>query len=103
MLRAEGSDKARLRDDWNALFKVVHSEKLGEVAAEFDRIHSVHRALEVGSLHNIVPPALLRPYLIQAVERGMERELRSLSDSPIRHDSATNDATPQNSPMLVGS
>ena len=32
------------------LSRSIHSEKLGEMAAEFDRIHSVHRALEVGAL-----------------------------------------------------
>ncbi len=52
----------------------MHSEKLGEVADEFDRMHSVHRALEVGALHNIIPPAKLRPYLIHAIERGIEKE-----------------------------
>ena len=52
----------------------MHSEKLGEVADEFDRVHSVHRALEVGALHHILPPANLRPYLIHAVERGMAKE-----------------------------
>ena len=41
------------------------------MAGEFDRIHSVHRALSVGALDQIIPPASLRPYLVQAVERGM--------------------------------
>ncbi|HEY6947036.1 MAG TPA: carboxyl transferase domain-containing protein [Candidatus Acidoferrum sp.] len=68
---ADDAEKRRLRNEWDELFKVVHSERLGEVAAEFDRIHSVHRALRVGALHNILPPATLRPYLIHAVERGM--------------------------------
>jgi len=46
----------------------VHSEKLGEVASEFDHVHSVHRALKVGALRDIIPPANLRPYLIAAIE-----------------------------------
>ena len=46
MAKADGQEKARLRAQWNELFKVVHSEKLGEMAEEFDRVHSVHRALE---------------------------------------------------------
>ena len=71
---ADPTAKGRLRSQRNELFKVVHSEKLGEVADEFDRIHSVHRALEVGALHHILPPANLRPYLIDAVERGMAKE-----------------------------
>jgi len=71
MLQAEGGEKAKLRSQWNELFKIVYSEKLGEIAAEFDRIHSVHRALSVGALNCIIPPANLRPYLIRAVERGI--------------------------------
>jgi hypothetical protein len=49
------------------------TEKLGEVAAEFDAVHSVERALEVGSVHRIIAAARLRPELIAAVERGMAR------------------------------
>jgi acetyl-CoA carboxylase carboxyltransferase component len=55
--------------------RTVRSEKLGEVADEFDRIHSVHRALKVGSLDRIISAAELRPYLVDAIERGMAREM----------------------------
>ena len=72
--KAQGAEKNRLRAEWNDLFKLVHSEKLGETAAEFDRIHSVHRALEVGALHRIIPPRDLRPYLIDAIGRGIKAE-----------------------------
>jgi len=72
--QAEGAEKGRLRAQWEELFKIVHSEKLGETASEFDRVHSVQRALEVGALNCIIPPANLRPYLIDAVERGMASE-----------------------------
>jgi len=74
MQQADGLEKGRLRSQWNELFQVVHSEKLGEMAAEFDRIHSVHRALEVGALHRIISPASLRPYLIEAISRGVAAE-----------------------------
>jgi acetyl-CoA carboxylase carboxyltransferase component len=73
MAKAEGAEKGRLRAQWDELFKVVHSEKLGEMASEFDRVHSVQRALDVGALNYIIPPANLRPYLIHAVERGIAR------------------------------
>jgi acetyl-CoA carboxylase carboxyltransferase component len=72
MATADSTEKRRLQAQWNELCKVVHSEKLGEVAGEFDRVHSVQRALRVGALHNILPPSNLRPYLIHAVERGAE-------------------------------
>jgi hypothetical protein len=34
----------------------------------------VQRALKVGALQDILPPANLRPYLIHAVERAVGRE-----------------------------
>jgi len=71
---AEVSEKGRLQADWDELFKRVHSEKLGELAGEFDRIHSVHRALKVGALSEIVPPRDLRSFLVGAIERGIDRE-----------------------------
>jgi len=74
MLQADGVEKGKLRAQWSELFKVVYSEKLGEMAGEFDRIHSVHRALSVGALNQIIPPANLRPYLVHAVERGLSAE-----------------------------
>lgn len=52
---------------------MIHSEKLGEMAAEFDRVHSVQRALQVGALDCIIPPERLRPYLIDALERGIAK------------------------------
>jgi acetyl-CoA carboxylase carboxyltransferase component len=82
MAKAEGKEKSRFRAQWNELFKVIHSEKLGEMAEEFDRVHSVHRALQVGALHHILPPASLRPYLVDAVERGMKKTEQSLSKKP---------------------
>jgi acetyl-CoA carboxylase carboxyltransferase component len=72
---APEAEKRRLRGRLAEVSRAVRSEKLGEVADEFDRIHSVERALRVGSLDRILPPARLRPYLIEALERGMAREL----------------------------
>jgi acetyl-CoA carboxylase carboxyltransferase component len=55
---------------WPRLRTAVRSEKLGEVANEFEHIHNIERALAVGSVHAIIPARELRPYLIGAVERG---------------------------------
>ena len=49
----------------------VRAEKLGEVAAEFDRIHSIQRAVDVGSVDAIISAGRLRPEIIAAVERGL--------------------------------
>lgn len=75
------TDKADLRARLEETLAAVRSEKLSEVAAEFDQIHSVERAREVGSIHRILPPGELRPYLIDAVERGMEKELARVARS----------------------
>ena len=76
LAQAEGAEKGRLRAQWDELFKVIHSEKLGEVADEFDHIHSVQRALKVGALNEIIPPANLRPYLIHSVEDAVAKEVQ---------------------------
>ena len=80
MANADATAKGRLRAQWEELFKVIHSEKLGEMAAEFDRVHSVQRALEVGALDCIIPPYRLRPYLIDAVARGIAGEEARVSN-----------------------
>ncbi len=51
----------------------VRSEKLGEVADEFDSIHTIERAQRVGSVDSIIPASELRPYIIDALERGMAK------------------------------
>jgi predicted RND superfamily exporter protein len=73
--QAEGVEKVRLRAQLVEVMKNVHSEKLGQVAEEFDGIHSVHRAQKLGSVHHIIPAATLRPWLIDATERGIQRVL----------------------------
>ncbi len=72
---AEGRERAELTGRLEELLDRLRSEKLGEVADEFDAAHSVERALRVGSIEEVVPPARLRPWLIEAIERGMEREI----------------------------
>ncbi|SDY00043.1 Acetyl/propionyl-CoA carboxylase, alpha subunit [Modestobacter sp. DSM 44400] len=74
---ADGVEQARLRVELAALRSAVRSEKLGEVAAEFEAVHNIERAREVGSVHAIIPAAELRPRLIGAVERGMQRATQS--------------------------
>jgi acetyl/propionyl-CoA carboxylase alpha subunit len=69
------ADQAALRARLDELTLQVRNQKLGEVAEEFDRVHSVQRARQVGSVDRIIPAAALRPYLVDAVERGMRRTL----------------------------
>jgi len=70
----DDAEAARLTAELSGLRPGVRSEKLGEVADEFDTAHSVERAQRMGSVDRIVPGPELRPYLIDAVRRGMERD-----------------------------
>jgi hypothetical protein len=75
----DDDERARLGAELAGVRTSVRSEKLGEIAGEFDSAHSVERALSVGSIDAIIPAASLRPHLIEAVERGIERTLREAS------------------------
>jgi acetyl/propionyl-CoA carboxylase alpha subunit/acetyl-CoA carboxylase carboxyltransferase component len=70
---ASFDDAGARRAELAATREAVRTEKLGEVAAEFDAVHSVERARQVGSVHRIIAPGALRPELIAAVQRGMAR------------------------------
>uniref|UniRef100_UPI000360A077 carboxyl transferase domain-containing protein n=1 Tax=Nocardiopsis lucentensis TaxID=53441 RepID=UPI000360A077 len=65
---ASGTDRAALTAELDELRVSVRSEKLGEVAAEFDRVHDIHRAVEVGSVDAVISAAELRPRIIGALE-----------------------------------
>ncbi len=71
---AQDNERAARQTELDALVRAVRSEKLGDVADEFDHIHTIERAQAVGSVDRIIPPAELRPYLIDALERGMARD-----------------------------
>jgi len=79
LAEADEVDGVRLRVELADLRATVRSEKLGQLADEFEQVHNIERALAVGSVHAIIPARELRPYLIGAVERGISR---SASDTP---------------------
>jgi acetyl-CoA carboxylase carboxyltransferase component len=62
--RAQSDPSSEARDALDAAYREVLLEKQAELAGEFDAIHSVERAREVGSLETIVAPEEIRPYLI---------------------------------------
>ncbi|MTD56232.1 ATP-binding protein [Amycolatopsis pithecellobii] len=70
---AEGAQRAALVARLADVRASVRAEKLGEVAAEFDGVHSIQRAQQVGSVDAIIRPEELRPQIIAAVERGLAR------------------------------
>ncbi|MFD3510168.1 carboxyl transferase domain-containing protein [Nocardia sp. NPDC058666] len=65
---AVGTDRATLAAELDETRSSVRAEKLGDVAAEFDRVHNIQRAVEVGSVDAIVSVADLRPRIIAAIE-----------------------------------
>ncbi len=69
---ATGSERISLVVERSALRAAIRAEKISEVAAEFDGIHDIHRAVEVGSVDAVIPAAKLRPEIISAIERHLE-------------------------------
>jgi hypothetical protein len=72
---AAGGERAALVTQLMDVRATIRAEKLGEVAAEFDAVHSIQRAVEVGSVDAIIRPEELRPQIIAAVERGLASTL----------------------------
>ena len=68
---SSGGDRAALSAQLAEVQASVRAEKLGEVAAEFDRIHSIQRAVEVGSVDAIISAAELRPAIIKSIESAL--------------------------------
>ncbi|WP_152365378.1 biotin carboxylase N-terminal domain-containing protein [Microlunatus speluncae] len=64
-------DRATLAAELAEVRSAVRTEKISEVADEFDRVHSSRRAVEVGSVDAVIAPEELRPQLIIAIERGL--------------------------------
>ncbi|GAB3854281.1 hypothetical protein GCM10027610_085610 [Dactylosporangium cerinum] len=70
---ASGAERAALNAQLAEVHSAVRAEKLGEVAAEFDRVHNIQRAVTVGSVDAIISAAELRPRIIEAIEHGLKR------------------------------
>jgi acetyl-CoA carboxylase carboxyltransferase component len=66
---ASGAERAELTAKLAEVRAAVRAEKLSDVATEFDRVHSVHRAVEVGSVDAVISAAELRPRIIEAIDK----------------------------------
>ncbi|RZS34031.1 acetyl/propionyl-CoA carboxylase alpha subunit [Herbihabitans rhizosphaerae] len=62
-----GAERSALNAQLAEVQSAVRAEKVGEVAAEFDRVHSIQRAVDVGSVDAIISTAELRPKIIEAL------------------------------------
>jgi acetyl/propionyl-CoA carboxylase alpha subunit/acetyl-CoA carboxylase carboxyltransferase component len=68
-----GNPTAEERAAFDKLRRDVTIEKRAEVAAEFDKVHSVERAKRVGSIEEIIPASTIRPYLIDTLRKDLAR------------------------------
>jgi acetyl-CoA carboxylase carboxyltransferase component len=70
-LRARPGPAARER--YERVLEEVSLEKQTQLAAEFDQIHTVERAQQVGSLSAILPAAKMRAFLAREIGAGARR------------------------------
>ncbi len=77
---APAAKRPRLREKLETVLTDVTMDKQADVAREFDAVHSVDRAVRVGSLDAVIAPSKLRPEIIQrlrhALQAGWAREAR---------------------------
>jgi acetyl-CoA carboxylase carboxyltransferase component len=79
LMQADGTQQVALQVKLKEISTIVRSEKVGEVASEFDHIHNMQRAQRVGSIDHVIEPEAIRPYLIEALKRGIDRELQRIA------------------------
>ena len=84
---ASGAERAALNVQLAEVHSAVRAEKLGEVAAEFDRVHNIQRAVTVGSGDAIISAAELRPRIIEASSEPTATCPRTPSTTPRRKTS----------------
>ncbi|TVR54045.1 MAG: hypothetical protein EA426_17275, partial [Spirochaetaceae bacterium] len=67
------SGSGMTQQEFDELFRMVHSEKQNALAQRFDRTHSVERAMKVGSLDAIIKTSELRPYIVRTIEHAQQK------------------------------
>ncbi|ETA08189.1 MULTISPECIES: ATP-binding protein [Gordonia] len=65
-----GTDRSSLNAELADIRQSVRAEKISEIAAEFDKVHSIQRAVEVGSVDAVIRAEELRPRIIGAIENS---------------------------------
>jgi acetyl/propionyl-CoA carboxylase alpha subunit/acetyl-CoA carboxylase carboxyltransferase component len=77
---AKLADRRKVEEDYERVLADVSAKVQTEVAREFDAVHNVARALDVGSLDALMTAKELRPALCVRLERALEED-RGLSMS----------------------
>jgi hypothetical protein len=67
----EPEKRAKLGSELAEVRAAVRAEQLSALAVEFDAIHSIQRAVEVGSVDAVIAPAELRPVIAGQVAAWM--------------------------------
>ena len=68
MRDATPEQRAEIQVELADVRAAVRAEKISEIAAEFDGVHNIHRAVEVGSVDKVISPAELRPAIVEVIE-----------------------------------
>ncbi|MBC7278303.1 MAG: ATP-grasp domain-containing protein [Nocardioides sp.] len=68
---AEDGERGALVVELADLRAQLRSDKIAEVAAEFDGVHDIHRAVEVGSVDEVIAASDLRPKVIDVIGRAL--------------------------------
>ncbi|WP_179656502.1 carboxyl transferase domain-containing protein [Nocardioides panzhihuensis] len=68
---AEDGERGALVVELAELRAQLRSDKIAEVAAEFDDVHDIHRAVAVGSVDEVIAASDLRPKVIDVIERAL--------------------------------
>ena len=76
---AKAADKPRERERLQRLLAEVKLIKQGDVAAEFDAIHTVERAVSVGSLDAVIEPHALRPEIVDRLAKWWQQSAERVS------------------------
>jgi acetyl/propionyl-CoA carboxylase alpha subunit/acetyl-CoA carboxylase carboxyltransferase component len=71
LAEAEGPDRVQLLIELADLKSTLRAEKISEVAAAFDGVHNIHRAVEVGSVDAVIEAPDIRPRIIAEIERTL--------------------------------
>jgi len=69
--RAAEPDRVELRLELADLRSTLRAEKVSEVAAAFDSVHDIHRAVDVGSVDAVIEAVDIRPRIIAAIDRDL--------------------------------
>ena len=68
--RASGEQAAKIAQQLKQKYEDITLEKRGIIAQEFDSIHNVERAIQVGSLDAVISTKELRPHIIHTIQQA---------------------------------